>query len=168
MNPLCDFWRVRAGRGEASRGSAYKMTTQDKGTRIDSLVLFLGNQCHGELGNDGSSAGPAKLTSRSIVLPPDIAHSNGMRQKRRNSSTRYEADFLTRNAESFAWCGKAWPLKNEIDSSAVNLAARAYALDDLLAGVASLRVTYVRFFQTSFVRDLFFAEVVPKPGHALR
>ena len=49
---------------------------------------------------------------------------------------------------------------------AIDVAARADALDDLLSGVAALGVADVGAFERGFVRDLVLVEIGAEPGNA--
>src|SRR5438552_3809586 len=44
---------------------------------------------------------------------------------------------------------------------------RAHTFDNFLAGVAAFGIADVRVLQTGFVRNLFIAKIVAKPGNAL-
>ncbi len=59
------------------------------------------------------------------------------------------------------------PGETQANAAAVDLAARAHTLDDLLARVAPLGVADVTIFESGFVRDLPFPEIVTEPGNAL-
>src|SRR5271169_2823877 len=108
------------------------------------------------------------MASERVVVFADISHPNRVGQEGGNSRARDRTHFFSFHAERLARRRNARAIKNKIDPPPVDLTARAHAFDNFLPCVATLRVADVALFQPCFVGNLLFAEVVPKPRHALR
>src|SRR5712664_32253 len=113
------------------------------------------------------SARPLQHGSRRVGFFADVAHANDASWIPDSCGASDVAHvFSVESQERFRF-GDDVAGKSEPHALAVDLAAGAHALDDLLAGVAAFGVTDVGVLQAGFVGDLFFAEVIAEPRHAL-
>src|SRR5882724_11410247 len=110
---------------------------------------------------------PPQHGSRRCGFFAGVAHTNGARGIPDPRRSRDVANFFAVLSQQRVRPGDYISGKNELNALAVDLPAGAYALDDLLAGVAAFGVADVAVLQAGFVGDLFFAEVVAEPRHAL-
>src|SRR5258708_4691188 len=113
------------------------------------------------------SARPLQHGSRRVGFFPDVAHANDASWIPDSCGSGDVADFFSVESQERFRFGDDIPGKSQPHALAVDLAAGAHALDDLLAGVAAFGVADVGVLQAGLVRDLFFAEVVAEPRHAL-
>src|SRR5258708_155913 len=111
-------------------------------------------------------ARPLQHGSRRVGFFADVAHTNDARWVPDPRRTRDVPDFFAVESEERIRFGHGVAGKSQLDALAVDLAARAHALDDFLAGVAAFGVTDVAVLQARLVGGLFFAEVVAEPGDA--
>src|SRR5260370_26873212 len=96
-----------------------------------------------------------------------VAHSDDARRVPGPRRARDVAHFFAAQRKERVRLGHGVAGEEQLDAVAVYLAARAHALDDLLSCVAAFGVADVAVLQTRFVRNLFFAEIVAEPRHAL-
>src|SRR5258706_187561 len=134
-------------------------TFVNESPRVGFIFLILSECC--------GSAAALQHASRRVGFFADVAHSNDARWVPDPRGSRDVADFFAVEGEERIRFGHGVAGKSQLDALAVDLAARAHALDDFLAGVAAFGVTDVAVLQARLVGDLFFAEVVAEPGDAL-
>src|SRR6266852_5768075 len=113
------------------------------------------------------SARPLQHGSRRVGFFADIAHSNDARRVPGPCRSRHVAHFFSVESQERFRFGDDVAGKSQPHALAVDLAAGAHALDNFLAGVAAFGVADVSVLQAGFVGDLFFAEVIAEPRHAL-
>jgi hydroxyacylglutathione hydrolase len=105
--------------------------------------------------------------TRGVCFFPDVGHSNDARRVPGSRGSRDVADFSSIERQGRFRLGHGVAGEEQFHASAVDLSTRAHPLDDFLPGVAALGVADVAVLQSGFVGDLFFAEVIAKPRHAL-
>src|ERR1700687_3677457 len=119
------------------------------------------------LHNRRCSARPLQHGSGRAGFFADVTHSNDASWIPDSCGAGDVADvFSVESQERFRF-GHGVAGKSEPHALTVYLAARPHALHDFLARVAAFGVADVAVLQAGFVRDLFFAEVIAKPRHAL-
>src|SRR5882762_8852789 len=110
---------------------------------------------------------PLQHRSRRCGFFAGVAHTNGARGIPDPRRSRDVANFFAVLSQQRVRPGDYISGKNELNALAVDLPAGAYALDDLLAGVAPFRVADVAVLQAGFVGELFFVEDVTKPRNTV-
>src|SRR5467141_569588 len=114
------------------------------------------------------SARPLQHGSRRVGFFADVAHANDARWVPDSCGAGDVADFFAFQHQDSLRFGHGVAGKEQFHAAAVDLAAGAHALDDLLAGVAALRIADMAGLQARLMRDLFFSEVIAEPRHTLR
>src|SRR6266850_642668 len=123
-----------------------------------------------ELSHRCGAARPLQYAAKCAYLAADVAHAQNSCWSRIPSfrRARHESNFFAIHHQRRARVRYGLAGEHQSHSLPVHLPARTHALHDLLSCVAAFRVTDMAVLQSRFVRDLFLAEVVSEPRHALR